>query len=95
MNLVGENWQMLLWALVLYQYVYPAHTDYVPQEIWEELLQRFKVELKHPNKALEFRGSLIDERMFAIDVTEWGMRDIMEEYRRKAGIIHPDWTEAA
>jgi Nucleotidyl transferase of unknown function (DUF2204) len=94
MNLIGEHWQMLFWCLVLYQYVYPAHTDFVPREIWDELLQRFEIEVKHPNKSLEFRGSLIDERMFNIDVTEWGMRDIMEEYRRRAAIIRPS-SEAA
>ncbi len=89
MNLMGEHWQMLLWALVLYHYVYPAHTDYVPQEIWEELLQRFRVELQHPNKGIEFRGSLIDEKMFAIDVLEWGKRNILDEHRSRAQEIRP------
>ena len=28
-----------------------------------------------------FRGSLIDENMFAIDVREWGMDNLIEEYR--------------
>ena len=27
----GEHWEMLLWALVLFRYCYPAQTDYVPQ----------------------------------------------------------------
>ncbi len=89
MALMGEHWQMLLWCLVLYQYIYPAHSHYVPQEIWTELLQRFQIELKHPNHGAEFRGSLIDEKMFAIDVAEWGMRDVMDEYRNKAVIIDP------
>jgi len=93
--LMGEHWQMLLWCLVLYQYVYPAHTEYVPQEIWEELLHRFKVELKHPNMGIEFRGSLIDEKMFAIDVMEWGKRNILEEHRWKAVSIDPGSEEAA
>jgi hypothetical protein len=95
MSLMGEHWQMLLCSLVLYQYVYPAHTEYVPQEIWDELLQRFKVELKHPNKGIEFRGSLIDEKMFAIDVMEWGKRNILEEHRWKAVSIKPESEEAA
>lgn len=94
MNLVGEHWQVLFWHLVLYQYVYPAHTNYIPQQIWDELLQRFKIELKHPNTAVEFRGSLIDDKMFNIDVAEWSMRDILDEQRRKASIIHPS-SEAA
>ena len=87
MTLMGEHWQMLLWCLVLYQYIYPGHCNYVPDEIWEELLSRFKMELKHPNKAIDFRGSLIDENMFAIDVLEWGKRDVMEEYRLRADSI--------
>ncbi|HWG49059.1 MAG TPA: nucleotidyltransferase [Candidatus Acidoferrales bacterium] len=89
MNLMGENWQMLLWTLILYQYVYPAETEYVPQQIWDELLQRFRVELQHPNKGIGFRGSLIDDKMFAIDVVEWGKRNILDEHRGKAQEIRP------
>jgi Nucleotidyl transferase of unknown function (DUF2204) len=87
MALMGEHWQMLLWCLVLYQYIYPGHCDCVPANIWEELLSRFKMELKHPNRAIDFRGSLIDENMFAIDVQEWGKRNVMEEYRLRADMI--------
>lgn len=94
-RLMGEHWEMLLWSLVLYHYIYPAHSDYVPPEIWDELLQRFQVELKHPNKDLEFRGSLIDEKMFAIDVEEWEMRNIIDEYRERAELIRLDPNEAA
>lgn len=86
LDLLGEHWQMLYWYLVLFHYVYPANTDFVPEEIWEELQQRFKVELSHPNRALEFRGSLIDENMFAIDLEEWNKRNILEEQRRT---VHP------
>jgi Nucleotidyl transferase of unknown function (DUF2204) len=95
MSLMGEHWQMLLWCLVLYQYIYPGYCNYVPASIWEELMSRFRMELKHPNKAIDFRGSLIDENMFAIDVLEWGKRNAMEEYRLRAdtiqanGLSHP------
>lgn len=95
LDLVGEHWQMLLWHLVLYHYVYPADAGRVPQEVWEELLQRFRVELTRPNRALEFRGSLIDEKMFAIDVMEWGRRDILQEQRRLVKRIRPPLKRAA
>jgi hypothetical protein len=95
LRLLGEHWEMLLWCLVLYQYVYPAYSEYVPREIWDELLQRLKIELQHPNKHLQFRGSLIDENMFAIDVEEWGKRNIIDEYRQKAELIRPNLPEAA
>jgi hypothetical protein len=95
MALIGDHWEMLFWSLVLYHYVYPANSDYVPSEIWTELLQRFTVELAHPNKGAEFRGSLIDDKMFAIDVTEWGRRNILEECRAKAELIRRQTEEAA
>lgn len=95
MTLIGEHWEMLLWSLMLYHYIYPANCDYVPRKIWDELLQRFKVELAHPNKDAGFRGSLIDDKMFAIDVTEWGKRDILDELRTKAEVIQRRTDEAA
>ena len=95
LNLIGDHWEMLFWSLVLYHYVYPANSEYVPADIWAELLQRFTIELAHPNKGADFRGSLIDEKMFAIDVTEWGKRNILEECRGKAELISRDTEEAA
>lgn len=95
MHLMGEHWEMLLWCLVLYQYAYPGYSGYVPRAIWGELLQRFKVELEHPNQGIQFRGSLIDEKMFAIDVTEWGKRDVLKEYREIAEMIEPEGGKAA
>src|SRR5580698_10153325 len=41
LQLVGEHWEMLLWSLLLFRYVYPAQTHYVPAAVWRELLQRF------------------------------------------------------
>src|SRR5215471_14382626 len=94
LDLVGEQWQMLLWYLVLYHYIYPANSDYVPRDMWDELLGRFKVELTHPNQAFEFRGSLIDEHMFAIDLLEWGKRNLLEEQRSTVELIRPGSSEA-
>ena len=82
LELVGPNWEMLLWSLVLFRYVYPAHSHYVPSEIWCELLNRFMREVKNPNTDALFRGSLVDENMFAIDVEEWELPNLLEETRR-------------
>lgn len=95
LHLLGEQWEMLFWSLMLYHYVYPAFGHYVPREIWDELLQRFRTELDYANPALPFRGSLIDEKMFAIDVEEWGMRNVIDEYRQTADVIDPDVKTAA
>ncbi len=82
LELVGENWEMLLWSLMLFRYVYPAQSHYVPSEIWCELLTRFTREVKNPNPEALFRGSLVDENMFAIDVDEWKLPNLLEETRR-------------
>jgi hypothetical protein len=95
LSLAGEHWEMLLWHLVLYHYVYPAGSEYVPLEIWDELLQRFRTELQHPNQHAQFRGSLVDERMFAIDVEEWEKRNLIDEYQNRAELIRYDTHEAA
>jgi len=83
LHLVGEHWMVVLWVLVLYQYVYPAHSEYVPRALWEDLLSRLTRQLDRPDARATFKGSLIDEKMFAIDVAEWGMPDLNEQLRSK------------
>ncbi len=80
-QLVGEHWELLLWELVLFRYVYPGKQQYVPREVWDDLLSRFRRELDSPTGTSAFRGSLIDEKMFAIDVKEWGMENLLQEQR--------------
>jgi Uncharacterised nucleotidyltransferase len=90
--LVGEHWEILLFALVLYRYVYPAHSHYVPSWIWQRLLVRFSNELTNRNPAAKFRGSLVDDRMFAIDVAEWGMENALSVHRSQVKVAtnhHP------
>jgi hypothetical protein len=81
MELVGEHWEMLLWSLLLFRYVYPAHSHYVPANLWRKLLQRFQKEIETPDGQADFRGSLVDNNMFAIDVNEWGLANLLEEER--------------
>lgn len=82
--LVNEHWEILLFALVLYRYVYPAYSHYVPAWVWQNLLARFASELTNRNPAAEFRGSLVDDKMFAIDVAEWGMENLIDTRRAQA-----------
>ena len=81
MELVGEHWQMLLWSLVLFSYVYPAQSHYVPSRLWQELLRRFQHSLERSDSSSRFRGSLVDEKMFAIDLNEWRLDNILQETR--------------
>ena len=81
LQLAGEHWEILFWALVLFHYVYPAHPNYVPALIWSDLLERFREALAHPDPMAPFRGSLVDDKMFAIDVNEWGLDDVLQRHR--------------
>ena len=74
---------MLLWAMMLFRYVYPAKNDYVPRSLWDDLLGRFQKLVSQPDPNSEFRGSLVDENMFAIDLREWGLENVLEAYRAK------------
>ncbi len=82
MQLVGKHWELLLWTLVLFQYVYPAQSHYVPAEIWRDLLRRFERATREPDPQAQFRGSLVDDNMFAIDVNEWGLPNLFEQGRK-------------
>ena len=83
LQLAGENWEILFWALVLFRYCYPAQTRFVPAEVWQQLLQRFEEAVSRPDPTAKFRGSLIDDKMFAIDLNEWGLDNLMQEFRER------------
>jgi Nucleotidyl transferase of unknown function (DUF2204) len=83
LELAGEHWEMVLWTLVLFRYVYPAHTDYVPAPLWQDLLSRYMHLVQHPDPHAAFRGSLVDENIFSIDVKDWGLEDLQTQYRAR------------
>ena len=83
LDLLGEHWEMLLWSLLLFHYVYPANAGYVPRAVWDCLLRRLRTQLDHPDPKARFRGSLVDPPMFNIDMVEWGLPNVMEEYRAR------------
>jgi hypothetical protein len=84
LDLAGEHWEMVLWALILFRYVYPAQTHHVPPALWQDLLSRYVHAIQHPNPDAPFRGSLVDDNMFSIDMKDWGLPDIEREYRERA-----------
>ena len=51
LGLVKEHWEILLFALVLYRYVYPAYSHYVPSWVWESLLGELFPRVGRPQSA--------------------------------------------
>ena len=96
LQLVDGHAELLFWHLVLYHYIYPAYSQYVPHAVWDELIENFTRDLSEPDRRAPFRGSLVDERMFAIDVKEWGLANLLEQARaRKRERIQAPSSEAA
>src|SRR5215470_8956420 len=83
LELAGEHWEMLFWSLVLFRYVYPAHGDYVPAPLWQDFLSRYSTLLEQPDSNAPFRGSLVDENMFSVDMKDWGLPDLQADFRSK------------
>lgn len=93
-EIAGNHWEILLWALLLFRYVYPAHSHYVPQSLWAQLLKKLMFALDNRDPKARFRGSLVDDKMFAIDVNEWGLDDLLSEYRAHLS-THIHWHPEA
>ena len=83
LELADGHWEVVLIVLMLFRYVYPAHTDYVPAPLWQDLLSRYMHAVQHPDLNAPFRGSLVDENIFSIDVKDWGLEDLQSEYRAR------------
>lgn len=83
LELAGDHWEIVLWALLLFRYIYPAHRDYVPSAVWNDLLSRYNALIQRVDRDAPFRGSLVDENLFAIDMNDWGLEDIQKEYRER------------
>jgi hypothetical protein len=70
---IGDHWELLLAYLHLYRYVYPSHTHYLPGCVLKTLLERYEDE--PAPKETRFRGTMLDENTFRVDVEEWGLPD--------------------
>jgi hypothetical protein len=79
---IGEHWELLLAYLHFYRYVYPTHPHYLPRRVMELLNERYQREDRASSEdALRFRGTMLDEDSFAVDVEEWGLPDEREAIR--------------
>ena len=39
--------------------------------------------VQHPDPRAPFRGSLVDENIFSIDIKDWGLEDLQSGYRAR------------
>ena len=85
---VGEHWELLLAYLHLFRYVYPSHVHYLPRWVLEVLGRRYEEGVENPpDGRLRFRGTLLDDPSFRVDVEAWGLPDEHEAIKeaRRSG----------
>ena len=76
----GPHWPLLLSQLQMFIYVYPEAQGRVPTGVLEELLDRARGEAHRARSGEPMtRGPLVSRFSFAMDVNEWGMRDLRDE----------------
>ncbi|MGI9183135.1 MAG: hypothetical protein ACR2H9_21870 [Longimicrobiaceae bacterium] len=81
----GEHWPLLLAQLQMFSYVYPESRGRVPKWVLDALFERARLEMNRERSGEKVtRGTLVSRFSFAIDVNEWGFRDLREEMVRKA-----------
>jgi hypothetical protein len=80
----GEHWLLLLAQLAIYSYVYPEYVGAVPEWVFDELLRRAHDDTRRERTGERVtRGTMISRFSFAIDVNEWGFRDLRDASVRK------------
>ncbi|MDQ3696845.1 MAG: nucleotidyltransferase family protein [Gemmatimonadota bacterium] len=77
----GPHWPLLLAQLQTFNYVYPEAKHAVPPPVMEQLLRRALEDVERPRSGERVtRGALISRFSFAIDVHEWGYRDLRADH---------------
>jgi hypothetical protein len=78
---VGDDWRLLGSQVHFFDYVYPEHRDRIPDHVRERLqtLARAEPKPEPGDGAPACRGTMLSLYSFAIDVNEWGFRDIRRE----------------
>jgi hypothetical protein len=71
------HWEILLFHILSFRFVYPADRDIIPKWIIEELLKRVQEQLLVPTPQDKVcRGSLFSPTQYEIDIKEWGYKDV-------------------
>jgi hypothetical protein len=67
LELLKDDHQLLLWHLLLFNYVYPGHADYLPHELMSELFERVRSDWGKETDPRRFSGMILDPPRFQID----------------------------
>ncbi len=91
-SLFEECWELLLYYLTLFHFVYPSDRDVIPDWVFDTLYARLKGRRSGVEAELEkvTRGPLIDRFSFLPDVDRWGYADGRVPYAVRQGYTPED-----
>ncbi len=73
---LDDNYELLLWHLLLFDFMYPGHSDFLPQDLMADLFKRVRKQWKTPEQNPKtFRGTLLDPYSYIVDIEDWGYED--------------------
>ncbi|HEX6386652.1 MAG TPA: nucleotidyltransferase [Anaerolineae bacterium] len=75
LELLGDNRGLLLPYLLLFAFVYPGRTAYLPQSLMVKLFEEARQEWSEPHGRKVSRGTLLDPFSYTVDVEDWGYQD--------------------
>jgi hypothetical protein len=75
LQILKEDDILLLWYLLLFNYVYPGHADYLPQDLMGTLWEKVRKGWSSPRDPKSFYGMMVDPLRFKVDVNDWEYRD--------------------
>lgn len=74
---LGDNRELVLWHLILFDFIYPGHSSYLPKDLMVELFDeaRGRWETRKRDSTRAFRGTLLDPFSYTVDIKDWGYED--------------------
>jgi hypothetical protein len=73
---LGGNRELLFWHLILFDFVYPGHSSYLPKPLMVSLFDDVKMGWSMRKRdPRAFRGTLLDPFSYTVDIEDWGYED--------------------
>jgi len=78
-RILGPHRKILLWHFLFFDFVYPGHPDYLPQDLIQQMFEGIRRDWADPQaQSSECRGMLVDPFSFSADIRDWGYTDPRE-----------------
>jgi len=72
----GPDWELLLWQLAMFSFIYPSERHRIPLAVTDELLERLSAQIQQPQvEDPVCRGPLLDRFSYIADIERRGFWD--------------------